>query len=399
MRTLLILRGNYFNGQKLFVAENRLAPYTLDIEELRFLAGGYKVLSNGYKSLDYRNESEILKTLFDFLQLRMKKGEFCVVNAPNASVSLLKEYKDLADKHRYKLYVIEFDALNLTECKQKNLALAQQSGIFIPEHILEAIEHSLRQDKTPKKYALLSPQEWQNALYKPSNLNAYKKIHHIGDIQGCFSALNKAVGKVKRDEFYVFLGDYIDRGLENDRVVKWLLKIKDCENVVLLEGNHERHLIKWANGEPTNSKEFSENTLKDFRRGKITPQDGKKLCARLKECFCYEFEGKIVLCSHGGLNFMPKSPQELSFVSSEDLIMGVGTYEESKLIAEQFCQNAPGNAYQLFGHRNRQKLPVQIASRVFLCEGKVDAGGFLRVVSLSKNGFECREIRNSVYKK
>ncbi len=381
------------------MAENRLTPYTLDIEELRFLAGGYKVLSNGYKSLDYRNESEILKTLFDFLQLRMKKGEFCVVNAPNASVSLLKEYKDLADKHRYKLYIIEFDALNLDECKQKNLALAEQSGIFIPEHILEAIAHSLRQDKVPKKYALLSPQEWQNALYKPSNLNAYKKIHHIGDIQGCFSALNKAVGKVKKDEFYVFLGDYIDRGLENDRVVKWLLKIKDCENVVLLEGNHERHLIKWANGEPTNSKEFSENTLKDFRRGKITPADAKKLCARLKECFCYEFEGKIVLCSHGGLNFMPKSPQELSFIASEDLIMGVGTYEESKLIAEQFCQNAPSNAYQLFGHRNRQKLPVQIASRVFLCEGKVDAGGFLRVVSLSKNGFECREIRNLVYKK
>lgn len=399
MRTLLILRGNYFNGQKLFLAKNHLTPYTLDLEELRFLAGGYKVLSNGYKSLDYRNASEILKTLFDFLALRMNKGEFCVINAPNANNSLLKEYKDLADKYRYKMFIINFDEFSLDECKEKNLALAKQSGIFIPEHILEAIDFSLKKENIPKKYPILKANEWKTCLYKPSNLNAYKKIHHIGDIQGCFSVLEKAVGKIKKDEFYVFLGDYIDRGIENDKVIKWLLKIRNLDNVILLEGNHERHLIKWANGEVPNSKEFNENTLKDFRRGKITPQEAKKLYPHFKECFCYEFDGKIIFCSHGGLNFLPKNLQDLSFVCSEDLIMGVGTYEESKIIAEQFCKNTKSNTYQLFGHRNRQKLPTQIAQRVFLCEGKVDSGGFLRLVSLSKGGFECKEVKNSVYRK
>lgn len=399
MRTLLILRGNYFNGQKLFVAKNHLTPYTLDLEELRFLAGGYKKLSNGYKSLDYRNASDILKTLFNFLELRMNKGEFCVVNAPNSNNSLLKEYKDLAEKYRYKMFIIDFNELNLDECKQKNLALARQSGIFIPEHILEAIDYSLKKEIVPKKYPILSANEYQSCLYKPSNLNAYKKIHHIGDIQGCFTVLEKAVGKIKKDEFYVFLGDYIDRGIENDKVIKWLLKIKDLDNVILLEGNHERHFIKWANGEVANSKEFNENTLKDFQRGKITQREAKKLYPHFKECFCYEFEDKIIFCSHGGLNFLPKNLQDLSFVCSEDLIMGVGTYEESQSIAEQFCQNTQNNVYQLFGHRNRQKLPIQVAKRVFLCEGKVDAGGFLRVVSLSKNGFECKEFKNSVYRK
>ena len=77
----------------------------------------------------------------------------------------------------------------------------------------------------------------------------------------------------------------------------------------------------------------------------------------------------------------------------------MGTYEESKEIAQQFCQNTKKNVYQLFGHRNRNKLPIQIAERVFLCESKVDAGGFLRVVSLSKKGFECEEIKNSVFRK
>lgn len=399
LRTLLILRGNYFNGQKLFLAENHLTPYTIDLEELRFLAGGYKMLSNGYKSLDYRNASSILKTLFDFLELRMNKGEFCVVNAPNANNSLLKEYKDLADKYRYKMFIINFNELSLNECKQKNLELAKLSGIFIPEHILEAIAHSLEKEILPKKYPILQANEWKTCLYKPSNLNAYKKIHHIGDIQGCFSVLEKAVSKIKKDEFYIFLGDYIDRGIENDKVIKYLLKIKDLDNVVLLEGNHERHLIKWSNGQISSSKEFNENTLRDFRRGKITTQETKRLYPHFKECFCYEFDSKIIFCSHGGMNFLPKNLQNLSFVCSEDLINGVGTYEESKMIAEQFCQNTQSNTYQIFGHRNRQKLPIQIADRVFLCEGKVDAGGFLRVVSLSKKGFECKELKNSIFRK
>lgn len=399
MRILLILRGNYFNGQKLFLAENNLTPHTLDLEELRFLAGGYKVLSNGYKSLDYRNASSILKTLFDFLELRMNKGEFCVVNAPNANNSLLKEYKTLADKYRYELFIIDFNSLNLEECKEKNLALAHQTGIFIPEHILEAIDYSLEKEKISKKYTVLKPNEWKSCLYKISNLNAYKKIHHIGDIQGCFTVLNKAISKIKKDEFYIFLGDYIDRGIENDKVIKWLLKIKDLDNVILLEGNHERHLIKWSNGEISSSKEFNENTIRDFRRANITPQDTKKLYPYFKECFCYEFDDKIIFCLHGGLNFLPKNLQNLSFIPSEDFIWGIGTYEESKIIAEQFCQNTPKNTYQLFGHRNRQKLPTQIASRVFLCEGKIDAGGFLRVVSLSQNGFECKEFKNLVYRK
>ena len=396
---MLILRGNYFNGQKLFLAENNLTPHTLDLEELRFLAGGYKVLSNGYKSLDYRNASSILKTLFDFLELRMNKGEFCVVNAPNANNSLLKEYKTLADKYRYELFIVDFNSLNLEECKEKNLALAHQTGIFIPEHILEAIDYSLEKEKISKKYTVLKPNEWKSCLYKISNLNAYKKIHHIGDIQGCFTVLNKAISKIKKDEFYIFLGDYIDRGIENDKVIKWLLKIKDLDNVILLEGNHERHLIKWSNGEISSSKEFNENTIRDFRRANITPQDTKKLYPYFKECFCYEFDDKIIFCSHGGLNFLPKNLQNLSFIPSEDFIWGIGTYEESKIIAEQFCQNTPKNTYQLFGHRNRQKLPTQIASRVFLCEGKIDAGGFLRVVSLSQNGFECKEFKNLVYRK
>ena len=191
MRILFILRGNYFNGQKEWLAKNGLLEYCLDLEEFRFLAGGLKSLINGYKSLEYGNASEILKTLMNFLELRMQKGNFCIVNAPNANNSLLKEYKDLAQKYRYAFYVLEFNELSLEQCKEKNLQEAQKSGVFIPEHILEAIDYGLNKEKISKKYKILKPDEYKKVLFERKNLNSYKKIHHIGDIQGCFTVLKK----------------------------------------------------------------------------------------------------------------------------------------------------------------------------------------------------------------
>lgn len=42
---------------------------------------------------------------------------------------------------------------------------------------------------------------------------------------------------------------------------------------------------------------------------------------------------------------------------------------------------------------------MKIAKRVFLCEGKIDDGGYLRVVTLDEKGFECIEIKNQIYKR
>ena len=96
---------------------------------------------------------------------------------------------------------------------------------------------------------------------------------------------------------------------------------------------------------------------------------------------------------------MPKKSENLSFVPSNDFIYGVGDYDDSLKVAEEFLQNHPLSFYQIFGHRNRLKLPIKLNKRVFLCEGKVDDGGFLRIVTLDKKGFECVEVKNEIYRK
>lgn len=42
---------------------------------------------------------------------------------------------------------------------------------------------------------------------------------------------------------------------------------------------------------------------------------------------------------------------------------------------------------------------MKIAKRVFLCEGKIDDGGYLRVVTLDEKGFECIEIKTNLLKR
>lgn len=301
MRILLILRGNYHAGQEEFIAQNDLKNFTLDINELRFLSARDKNILGGFKSLDYKNDNELHHILLYFLKIRMQKGEFCVVNTYNET---LKPFKDLAGIYRYKLFVVDFSDTPLEICKQKNITLAQKTGLLTPIKLLEKTQNLLK--KIPKKHSILKPNEWKDCLYQMPNLSAYKKIHHIGDLQGCYSVLKKYLKELKDDEYYIFLGDYIDRGVENGKVLKFLLKICEKKNVCLLEGNHEKHLIKWANGELVSYKEFNENTLKDFRKEKLTPKDARNFYPHLKECLWYKYGSKKIFCSHAGITLLPK---------------------------------------------------------------------------------------------
>lgn len=98
--------------------------------------------------------------------------------------------------------------------------------------------------------------------YCPNDFNQWKKIHVIGDVHGCYTCLNEYLGEMKNDELYIFVGDYLDRGIENVEVFKFLCDVvnNNRKNVILLEGNHERWLNKWGHDEPVQSEEFANYT-------------------------------------------------------------------------------------------------------------------------------------------
>jgi serine/threonine protein phosphatase 1 len=79
--------------------------------------------------------------------------------------------------------------------------------------------------------------------WRPSD----KNIYVIGDIHGKYSSLKMILSRItplrKQDEL-IFLGDYIDRGVDSDKVIQKLIDLKNkYENVTFLSGNHEKLLL------------------------------------------------------------------------------------------------------------------------------------------------------------
>ncbi len=46
--------------------------------------------------------------------------------------------------------------------------------------------------------------------------NKYKDIKVIGDVQGCYTVLMEALSDFNPETLYIFAGDLLDRGIEND---------------------------------------------------------------------------------------------------------------------------------------------------------------------------------------
>lgn len=76
------------------------------------------------------------------------------------------------------------------------------------------------------------------------------KIFAIGDIHGCISHLDKLVAKLDIDEeedTLVFIGDYIDRGLDPKGVIDYIIDVrKNIRNVICLQGNHEEMFLNYC---------------------------------------------------------------------------------------------------------------------------------------------------------
>ena len=68
----------------------------------------------------------------------------------------------------------------------------------------------------------------------------------IGDIHGEIEKLNELLKQLapQKDDTIVFLGDYIDRGLNSKEVIERLITLSQKTNCIFLKGNHEDLLLK-----------------------------------------------------------------------------------------------------------------------------------------------------------
>ena len=396
MRVLLLLRGSAGCGKSTWIEQNGLKPYALSADDIRLLCQSPVLQPDGTVGISQSNDKTVWKTLFNLLEIRMQKGEFTVIDATNSKTSEMNRYKQMCETYRYRMYCVDFTDIPIDEVKRRNASREELKRV--PDEAIDKMYSRFKTQKIPSGIKVIKPDELDSIWMKLFDLSEYKKIHHIGDVHGCHTVLKKYIddnGGIKDDEFYIFCGDYVDRGIENADVIKYLISIKDKKNVLMLEGNHERWLWLWANGCVGKSKEFELVTKPQLEDAKIDKKDVRQLYRKFGQCAYYKYGENIYLVTHAGLSVLPDN---LTFVATDQMIHGVGNYNDFEKIAETFIEKMPSNYYQIHGHRNTKQVPIRVNDRVFNLEGRVEFGGNLRCVQLDKDGMHEVEVHNEVFK-
>lgn len=433
MRQLILLRGAMGAGKTTWIKENGLDQYVLSADDIRLLFQTPVMMENGKMAINSKNDGRVWKLLFELLEERMKRGEFTIIDATHAKQEMISQYKELCQKYRYRCSIVDFSDIPLERLIHQNKLRNEHK--HVPDHVIMNAHERMQTEHVPKWVTQIKPYEFNRVMkFEESNYSEqYDRIHHIGDVHGSFDALMDYFLKtghnldldradsgqafypmLNDNELYIFVGDLLDRGTQNAETLEFFLSIYNKRNVAIIEGNHEIHLWNWANGEEVRSREFINHTQPQLEDGlseeelETLKKESRQLYRKLRQLVYYVYKGKEVVVTHGGL---AKMPNNFMYIATEQFIKGVGDYEVD--IDNAWDKNLPFlNAptvldihhmemveiYQIHGHRNIFRLPIQAGEYSFNLEGQCELGGSLRAVTLTEEGFETHEVKNHNFK-
>lgn len=228
-------------------------------------------------------------------------------------------------------------------------------------------------------------------LFPITDLSKYESVYHIGDIQGCINPLEDFLREHYNEKnFYIFCGDYLDRGPHNDLVfLKIYNELIKQENMVFLWGNHESELIRYANGRPLKIPEFRDKTLPQLRAAGVTQDMAHDFCKRLRDVFVYAYAGKKVVSSHGGLLDLPQ--RFLTHPSCE--FRGEKTKDLKDIFVGPIVMHHSFNAavdgtewIQVHGHTNAEGRSISHFKHTILLNDYPELGQNMRVWKLDRDG-------------
>lgn len=401
MRQLFILRGLPGSGKSTTLEQAGLKDLTISTDALRLQVASPVMLASGKTAISQDINTLIWPHLFSMLEERMKRGDTSVVDAVHPKVSDFEPYRKLARRYGYDLYCLDF-----TSVPQDYLMWANEGRPehrIVPDAAIRRMQDLItRSADLPKDIRVITVKSDRSHLRElrsilvpeVADLSHWSEVVIIGDLQGCLTPLKQALGAdgLRDDTFYVFVGDYCDRGEENAAVIKWLHRhAVGRDNVVLLRGNHELHLEREVAGLEPVSEEFASFTKKDFSLHGVGHSELRAIVSSLRDVFYYRRGDEKVMVSHGGLPTVPEQPWMLP---SSQFVKGVGYYQQD--VDTTFSELAPAGWYQVHGHRNSSGLPVRASERSFNLEGSVEFGGNLRIVRHNNEGFHPMESRNRI---
>lgn len=404
MRTLFLLRGAPGSGKSTWIKNNELEPYTLCADNIRTMMSSPVLNTTGELGISQRMDSKVWALLKETLELRMSNGDMVIIDATHYKRELLNAYKHLIEKYRYRVFVVDFTDISEEECIRRN---AGRTGYkVVPEHVIRKMYAVFNSENNQVKsaYHIVSPEAALDMIsrFSPIDYSSAEKIYIFGDIHGCIEPI-KAFFKenpFSENNKYIFVGDYIDRGIQNKETLEFFIEISKNKNVLCLEGNHEAWLRYYSSKDPKDfekirSSEFRDNTLPQIKS--IDVSDIRQFCRSLGQLAFFNYHDKTWLVTHGGIPVLPSLK-----LSTIEYIKGVGKYEDVSQVAEAWKSRYPDFICQVHGHRNLEQIVPNAEDQVINLNSAVEFGEPLRVLELREVCGECKtrilSFENPVHK-
>ena len=395
MRTLLLMRGAPASGKSQWIRDNNLEAYTLEADHFRMLLRSPSLGESGWY-ISQEDNGPAWELLLDCLEKRMSNGDFIVLDATHTTSKAVNAYKELLNKYIYTVYYYEPDT-SLEECLSRNATRTDYKRV--PEQVIHRMHKMIKTTTLPKFCRKINSIDEINNYFTVDLTNQYEQIRIIGDIHGCYTALQQAITPWDEKTLYIFCGDYLERGIENKEMMYEMMRLSTLPNTIMLEGNHERHIANFAfNTNLDKSKRFMKDVVAPIVKD-MTKKDVESLQRELRlfykslrQCYPFSFHGKKYLVSHGGLSYVPN----MTFIATSTFINGFGAYETdiAKIYDNNYEKGMCQNFIQIHGHRG-----VPDGKYSFCLEGEVKFGGELKYIDITADAFTKNGIKNDVYDK
>lgn len=395
MRTLLLMRGAPASGKSQWIRDNNLEAYTLEADHFRMLLRSPSLGESGWY-ISQEDNGPAWELLLDCLEKRMSNGDFVVLDATHTTSKAVNAYKELLNKYKYTVYYYEPDT-SLEECLARNATRTDYKRV--PEQVIHRMHKMIKTTTLPKFCRKINSIDEINNYFTVNLTNRYERVRIIGDIHGCYTALQQAITPWDEKTLYIFCGDYLERGIENKEMMYEMMRLSTLPNTIMLEGNHERHIANFAfNINLDHSKRFMKEVVAPIVKD-MTKKDVESLQRELRlfykslrQCYPFSFHGKKYLVSHAGLSYVPN----MTFIATSTFINGFGAYETdiAKIYDNNYEKGMCQNFIQIHGHRG-----VPDGKYSFCLEGEVEFGGELKYIDITADDFTKNGIKNDVYDK
>lgn len=398
MNTLILTRGVPGCGKSTWVDNMSYKAYTICPDDIRLMYCAPEMKADGSMGISQKADKYVWEFVFKVLEQRMKLGCLTVIDATHTKESAINAYKKLCEKYNYTCYVKDFSDVTLETCieRNKNRRLEYKG---VPEDVIKRMYENLLKSKIPswcKNFKEIENDVTLVSNIKEIDANDYKEVFFIGDIHGCYNPLIKFFMQypfTNLSNLYVFIGDYLDRGIQNKEVLKFLIDLSQRKNCIFLRGNHEKWLDLYSKGfiSDISSKQFLDHTMKEIRD--IPKSEIKNFIDKLVDWACIKFKNNYYYVTHGGI------PDLHPYLSSKQVINGVGGYEESEEVDTHWSNYYKGGIYSIHGHRNLFNVPMHNTKYTYNLCGDVEKGGCLKILSISYGTVSTHLYPNNEYNK